>query len=61
MYKARGGAQFPVNVREDGLELRGARGHGAGIVEHVDVPDAGNKGGDWRAVSMSDSSSMVIR
>ncbi len=40
---------MPVDVREDGLELRGARGHGAGIVEHVDVPDAGNKGGDWRA------------
>ncbi len=50
LYKARGGAKLSVNVREDGLKLRGARGHGAGIVEHVDVPDVGNKGGDWRAV-----------
>jgi hypothetical protein len=30
--------------------LRGTRGRGAGIDEHVDVPDAGNDGGDRKAL-----------
>ncbi len=43
---------MPVDVREDRLELRGAGGDGAGIVEHVDIPDAGDDVGDWRAVAI---------
>jgi hypothetical protein len=39
-----------IDVREDGFELRGAGGCGAGIVEHVYVPDPGDKSGDWRAI-----------
>jgi hypothetical protein len=50
LYEGRDRAQLSVDVREDGLELRGARGHGTLIAEHVNVPDAGNKGGDRRAV-----------
>ncbi len=50
LYETRDGAQLPINVREDGVELRGARGRGAGNVEHVDVPEADDKGSDGRAV-----------
>ncbi len=39
-----------VNVHENGIEERGAGGCGAGIVEHVDVPDAGGKGVDGKIV-----------
>ena len=41
-----------VDVRENGLEERGAGGRGARIVEHVDVPNAGGEGVDGKTVAI---------
>jgi hypothetical protein len=40
------------DVRENGLEERGAGGRGARIVEHVDVPNAGGEGVDGKTVAI---------
>jgi hypothetical protein len=39
---------LPVDVREDCFEERGAGDCGAGVVEHVNVPEAGGEGVDGR-------------
>jgi hypothetical protein len=40
----------PIDVLKDGIEERRAGGRGAGVVEHVDVPDAVGKGVDGKRV-----------
>jgi hypothetical protein len=47
LCEARGGekCQLPIDVLKDGIEERGA-----GVVEHVDVPDAVGKGVDGKRV-----------